>query len=348
VVWSRQLYRRLVFQGKSKTLKRINLGDAQDQVSIKTAHGVRDWRPDACVGEWALPEATASLGIRQMDPSQAVKEGARSLLIGIAPVGGQISDRWIPALIEALAAGLDIVSGMHSKLEAVPQIAAAAAEHGRALHNVRHSEARFPVGTGQKRMGKRLLAIGTDCALGKKYTALALTKAFQDAGHNATFRATGQTGIMISGSGIAMDAVIADFCAGAAETLSPANDADHWDIIEGQGSLVHPGYAGVSLGLLHGSQPDALILCHDPFRTEIDDYPGFAIPPIKAVIDLHLTLARRTNPKAKCVAIALNTSAVASAEGHKICNYYETKYGLPAFDPMRSDLRRIVDAAQTC
>jgi uncharacterized NAD-dependent epimerase/dehydratase family protein len=326
----------------------IFLGDAQDQVSIKTALGIRDWRPDACVGEWALPEATVSLGLQSMAPKQAVDAGARSLLIGIAPVGGQISDRWIPALVEAIAAGLDIVSGMHSKLEAVPEIAAAAAKHSRYLHNVRHSEAKFPVGTGQKRSGKRLLAVGTDCALGKKYTALALTKAFHDAGHKATFRATGQTGIMISGGGIAMDAVIADFCAGAAETLSPANDTDHWDIIEGQGSLIHPGYAGVSLGLLHGSQPDVLILCHDPFRTEIDEYPSFIIPPIKEIIELHLTLARRTNPKAKCVAIALNTSAVTSAEGDKICSYYETKYGLPAFDPMRSDLRPIVDAALTC
>jgi uncharacterized NAD-dependent epimerase/dehydratase family protein len=279
---------------------------------------------------------------------QAVDAGAKSLLIGIAPVGGQISDRWIPALVEAIAAGLDIVSGMHSKLEAVPEIAAAAAKHGRYLHNVRHSEAKFPVGTGQKRSGKRLLAVGTDCALGKKYTALALTKAFHDAGHKATFRATGQTGIMISGGGIAMDAVIADFCAGAAETLSPANDADHWDIIEGQGSLIHPGYAGVSLGLLHGSQPDVLIFCHDPFRTEIDDYPGFAIPAIKEVIQLHISLARRTNPNAKCVAIALNTSTVNVAECEKILSYYNVKYGLPTFDPIRSDLRKIVDAITAC
>jgi uncharacterized NAD-dependent epimerase/dehydratase family protein len=326
----------------------VFLGDAQDQVSIKTALGLRDWRPDACVGEWALPEATVTLGIQTMTPKQAVEAGARSLLIGIAPVGGQISDRWIPTLIDALAAGLDIISGMHSKLEAVPEIAAAAAKYGRALYNVRHCEVKFPVGTGQKRSGKRLLTVGTDCALGKKYTALALTKAFQNARHKATFRATGQTGIMISGDGVALDAVIADFCEGAAEALSPANEDDHWDIIEGQGSLVHPGYAGVSLGLLHGSQPDALILCHDPFRTEIDEYPGFAIPPIKDVIELNVMLARRTNPKARCVAIALNTSSVTGAEGEKICDYYETKYGLPAFDPVRSDLRRIVDAATSC
>jgi uncharacterized NAD-dependent epimerase/dehydratase family protein len=283
------------------------------------------------------------LGLPFLKPAEAVATGARSLLIGVAPVGGQIQEHWIPALVEAIEAGLDIVSGMHTKLETVEPIRIAAEKCGRALHNVRHSDKKYPVGTGVKRSGKRLLAVGTDCALGKKYTTLALTRAFQDAGHKATFRATGQTGIMISGSGIAMDAVVADFSAGAAEMLSPANDADHWDIIEGQGSLIHPGYAGVSLGLLHGSQPDTLILCHDPFRTEIDEYPGFIIPPINEVIELHLALARRTNPNVKCVAIALNTSSVRAEEGEKICNSYETKYGLPAFDPMRSDLRRIVD-----
>jgi uncharacterized NAD-dependent epimerase/dehydratase family protein len=322
----------------------IFLGDVQSPLFAKTAFGVRDWRPDACAGEWALPEAKVSLGLPFLTPAEAVAAGAKSLLIGVAPVGGQIQDHWVPALVEAIEAGLDIVSGMHSKLEEVEAIRLAAETHGRTLHNVRHSKIKFPVGTGQKRSGKRLLMVGTDCALGKKYTALALTNAFQAAGHKATFRATGQTGIIISGSGIAMDAVVADFSAGAAEMLSLANDPDHWDIIEGQGSLIHPGYAGVSLGLLHGSQPDALILCHHPFRTEIDDYPGFAIPPIEEVIDLHLALARRTNPNVKCVAIALNTSDVSAEEGNKMIAEYEAKYGLPAFDPMRSDLQRIVNA----
>jgi uncharacterized NAD-dependent epimerase/dehydratase family protein len=326
----------------------IFLGDAQDNVSLKTAFGIRDWRPEACVGEWALPEAKVSLGLSVMTPKMAVAAGAKSLLIGIAPVGGQISARWIPALIEALEAGLDIVSGMHTRLETVDTIRIAAEKYDRKLHNVRHSDIKFPVGTGQKRLGKRLLAVGTDCALGKKYTTLALTKAFLEAGHKATFRATGQTGIMISGSGIAIDAVVADFIAGAAEILSPANDATHWDIIEGQGSLLHPGYAGVSLGLLHGSQPDALILCHDPFRTEIDGYPGFTIPPIQEVVDLHLQLAQRTNPAVKCVAIALNTSQVSVADSADICALYEAKHGIPVFDPLRSDLRRIVDAVVAC
>lgn len=294
-----------------------------------------------------MDKGKVSLGLPFMTPTDAVAAGAKSLLIGVAPVGGKIQKHWIPSIVEAIEAGLDIVSGMHTKLETVEPIRIAAEKHGRTLHNVRHSNKTFPVGTGIKRSGKRLLAVGTDCALGKKYTTLALTKAFKQAGHKATFRATGQTGIMISGGGVAMDAVIADFAAGAAETLSPANDADHWDIIEGQGSLIHPGYAGVSLALLHGTQPDALIMCHDPFRAEIDEYPGFQIPPIAEVIELHLTLARRTNANVRCAAIALNTSAVTADEGSTICALYEDRHGMPVFDPMRSDLARIVGSIVT-
>jgi uncharacterized NAD-dependent epimerase/dehydratase family protein len=321
----------------------IFLGDVHEATMAKTGFGVRDWRPDACLAQVRLPGCTVDLGLPDMTPVEAAAAGAGSLLIGVASVGGSIQQSWVPVVVSALEAGLDIVSGMHSKLESIEDIRLAAEKHGRMLHNVRHSAIKFPVGTGIKRSGKRLLAVGTDCALGKKYTTLAITKAFLDAGYKATFRATGQTGIMISGGGIAMDAVVADFAAGAAEMLSPANDPDHWDIIEGQGTIIHPGYAGVSLSLLHGSQPDALVLCHHPFRTEIAGYPGFAIPPIQEVIDLHLSLARRTNPQVKCVAIALNTSSVDAAEGDRIIADYESKYRLPAFDPMRSDLRRIVD-----
>jgi len=321
----------------------IFLGAARSDLDAKTAFGVRDWRPEACVGQWALPGGTVDLGLPPLAPAAARAAGARTLLIGVAPVGGQIDTAWVPALVEALDAGLDLASGMHTRLGSVEAIRLAAERGGRALHDIRHSESRFPVGTGIKRSGKRLLTVGTDCALGKKYTALALARAFHDSGHKATFRATGQTGIMISGGGIALDAVVADFIAGAAEALSPPNDADHWDIVEGQGSLFHPGYAGVSLGLLHGSQPDVLILCHDPFRREIDGHPGFAIPPLAEVIALNVQMARRTNPAALCPAIALNTSRVGTEEGERLLRDHEQRHGLPTFDPMRSALRPIVD-----
>jgi uncharacterized NAD-dependent epimerase/dehydratase family protein len=322
----------------------IFLGDVEQLLFAKTGLGVRDWRPHACCGEWALAQAKVSLGLPKLTPQQAVKMGAKSLLIGVAPMGGHIPENWVEPLVQALEAGLDVVSGMHTKLETIAPIREAARRHGRSLHNVRHCETQFPVGTGIRRSGKRLLAVGTDCALGKKYTTLALTRAFMAAGHKATFRATGQTGIMISGSGIAIDAVVADFIAGAAEALSPANDPDHWDIIEGQGSLYHPAYAGVSLGLLHGSQPDALVLCHDPCRTEIVGCPGYHIPSLDEVMALHLALAKRTNAAAKFVAIALNTASESDLQSEEACQSVEAHFGLPTFDPMRSDLAPIVHA----
>ena len=147
------------------------------------------------------------------------------------------------------------------------EIAAAAAKHGRKLFDVRHSAERFATGKGAKRPGKRLLTVGTDCSVGKKYTALALERAMRARGLNADFRATGQTGVFISGRGVSVDAVVADFIAGAAEWLTPANDPGHWDVVEGQGSLFHPSFAGVTLGLLHGAQPDAFVVCHEPTRT---------------------------------------------------------------------------------
>lgn len=323
------------------------LGDERNDSNAKTAFGVRQWRPEACVAQWSLPGGTVDIGLPRLTPAEAVAQGARSMLIGIAPVGGKISPQWIAPICEAIEAGLDIVSGMHTRLGSVDAIRETAARCGRTLHDVRHSEVRFPVGTGVRRSGKRLLTVGTDCALGKKYTALALTRAFEAAGHAATFRATGQTGILISGAGVAIDAVVADFIAGAAEWLSPANAPEHWDLIEGQGSLLHPSYAGVSLGLLHGSQPDALVLCHDPARLHIEDHPDFPIPPLEEVMDLHLRHARRVNPAARFVGIALNTSKMTQADAATLLEATARRHGLPAVDPLRSDLTPVVRLATT-
>lgn len=323
------------------------LGDERNDSNAKTAFGVRQWRPEACVAQWSLPGGTVDIGLPRLTPTEAVAQGARSMLIGIAPVGGKISPQWIAPICEAIEAGLDIVSGMHTRLGSVDAIRETAARCGRTLHDVRHSELRFPVGTGVRRSGKRLLTVGTDCALGKKYTALALTRAFEAAGHAATFRATGQTGILISGAGVAIDAVVADFIAGAAEWLSPANAPEHWDLIEGQGSLLHPSYAGVSLGLLHGSQPDALVLCHDPARLHIEDHPDFPIPPLEEVMDLHLRHARRVNPAARFVGIALNTSKMTQADAAALLEATARRHGLPAVDPLRSDLTPVVRLATT-
>src|SRR5580704_19644616 len=237
------------------------LGDATEPAFAKTAFGLRDWIPDRCVGEWGCAQATVTTGLPRLTPAQAHARGARGLVIGIANVGGVISERWVPLLVEALEAGLDLVSGLHAKLRDVPELKAAAARTGRRLVDVRTPPPNIPVASGRKRTGKRLLTVGTDCALGKKYTALALARAFRARGLAADFRATGQTGILIAGQGVPIDSVVADFVAGAAESVSPDADADHWDVVEGQGSIFHPAYSGVSLGLLHGSQPDVIVVC---------------------------------------------------------------------------------------
>ncbi|HKU13500.1 MAG TPA: N-acetyltransferase DgcN [Steroidobacteraceae bacterium] len=322
----------------------IFLGDVGNELYAKTAFGLRDWLPGVCIGQVRQRGCVVDLGIPDMTPAQARAAGARTLVIGIAPVGGALPDHWIPDLLAALQAGLDLAAGLHQKLADLPAVAAMARDHGRRLHDVRHCNRSFPVGTGQKRSGKRLLTVGTDCALGKKYTALAIARELRARGANADFRATGQTGILIAGGGVALDATVADFTAGAAEALSPANAADHWDIIEGQGSLFHPGYAGVTLALVHGSQPDAMVLCHDPTRREIGGYPDFAIPPLEEAIDTYLRAARLTNRRARFAGIALNTSKLSVADSATELAATAERLGLPCIDPIRTGVAPIVDA----
>jgi uncharacterized NAD-dependent epimerase/dehydratase family protein len=314
------------------------LGDASDPSSAKTAFGLRDWAPDSCIGEFALPRCLISTGLPRMTPAQARAAGARSLVIGVAPIGGRLDPSWIPTLVIALEAGLDLVSGMHTRLASVPELQQAAERMGRQLVDVRSPPTLLPVASGRKRTGMRLLTVGTDCALGKKYTALAIAKAFRARGIEADFRATGQTGILIAGGGIPIDAVVADFIAGAAETLSPDAPAKHWDVIEGQGSLFHPAYAGVTLGLLHGSQPDVLVVCHDPRRQTIAEYPGYPIPSLRETIDLSLRLARRVNAKARCAGISLNTGGLSEAAAIRAMEQAAEDTGLPAADPIRAGL----------
>ena len=311
------------------------IGDAKTPVDAKTALGVAEWCPDDVVGELRFPDAAVSTGKPALSVAQAAAAGAGSLLIGIAPPGGQLPAHWLPALIEAARAGLDIVSGLHTRLGSFPELVAAAAAARVKLHDVRHGDWPRVTGTGRKRSGQRLLTVGTDCALGKKYTALALARSLQARGVPATFRATGQTGIMISGGGVAIDAVVADFLAGVAEQLSPDNASGHWDVIEGQGSLFHPAYAGVSLGLLHGSQPDALVLCHDPSRTHLDALPGFPTPQLANAIDVYLQAARLTNPAVRCVGISINSSSLQEAAWRSYRDRLQAELGLPVADPLR-------------
>jgi uncharacterized NAD-dependent epimerase/dehydratase family protein len=203
----------------------------------------------------------------------------------------------------------------------------------------------IPIATGLKRGGKRLLAVGTDCALGKKYTALAIARAFKQRGIDVDFRATGQTGIMIAGSGMPMDAVVADFEAGAAEMLSPEAGPDHWDVIEGQGSLFHPAYGGVSLGLLHGSQPDVIVVCHQPGRTHTLGFPEFELPSVEETIELNLRMGRRTNRAIRCAGVSLNTSQLSESDARELIASESRRLHLPVADPIRGGdaFERLVD-----
>jgi uncharacterized NAD-dependent epimerase/dehydratase family protein len=312
------------------------LGDTTEGPYAKTAFGLRDWAPEKCVGEFALPAATVTTGLPQMRPAEAYARGARSLVIGVANRGGTLNSEWMPALIEALESGLDIVSGMHARLADTRELDAAARRLGRRLIDVRRPPAGIPIASGRKRSGKRLLTVGTDCALGKKYTALVLAREFAKRGVDADFRATGQTGILIAGAGIPMDAVVSDFVAGAAELLSPDADADHWDVIEGQGSLFHPSYSGVSLGLLHGSQPDVIVLCHEAGRDTILGLEDYPLPSLEEAVSLHLELARRTHPRVRCAGVSLNTSRLAATDARAVLAECKAQLGLPVADPMRS------------
>jgi uncharacterized NAD-dependent epimerase/dehydratase family protein len=321
------------------------LGDTTEPGYAKTAFGLRDWAGDRVVGEWSCG-ATVTTGLPRLTPKEARARGARSLVIGVANSGGIIYDTWIPALVEALEAGLDIVSGMHMRLADTPQLKTAATRLGRRLIDIRTPPKNIPIGSGSRRSGWRLLTVGTDCALGKKYTALALARAFLARGVDADFRATGQTGILIAGSGMPLDAVVADFEAGAAVLLSPAADPQHWDVIEGQGSLFHPAYAAVSLGLLHGSQPDVFVVCHEPGREFVLGHEEFALPSIEETIDMTVRLGHRTNPAIRCAGVSLNTGNLDAATASELLASESARLGLPVADPMRggAQFERLVDA----
>jgi len=320
------------------------LGDAKDQLAAKTAQGVAQWRPEWCIGQLRLPGCQADIGLPDMSVAEAAEKGAKTIVVGVANRGGIVAPHWVPVLVEAMERGMDIANGLHQRMTEIPDIRHAASTLGRQLHDVRHPSREFDVATGEKRSGKRLLAVGTDCSVGKMYAALAIEKEMKARGLKASFRATGQTGILIAGSGVSIDAVIADFISGAVEWLSPANDEDHWDIVEGQGSLHHPSFAGVSIGLLHGAQPDALILAHEPTRTHMRGVPHMPIPSFDATIEANLSAARLVNPAVRFVGVSVNTRALGDDEARTYLDKVSAELGLPSTDPVRFGAAPIVDA----
>ena len=321
----------------------IFLGAEPDESHAKTGVGIAHWRPERCAGQYRLPGCGVDLGIPDMTPAEAKSAGVNTMIWGVAGVGGTIPDEWVAKLFEAVDAGLDICAGTHSSLSEVPGLADAAKNKGVTLIDVRTPPPNLPVGSGAKRTGKRLLAIGTDCVVGKKFTALSISKEMEDRGWDCDFRATGQTGIMIAGGGIPIDAVVSDFVSGAAEVLSPDNDADHWDVIEGQGGLFHPGYAAVTLGLLHGSQPDAFVICHEAGREYVDGFPECLLPSIPKLIEHTIECGSATNAGIRCAGISLNTSAMSADDRDTHLRELSDLTGLPCVDPVATGVGPIVD-----
>lgn len=322
------------------------LGDAPDQLAAKVAQGIRDWRPKNVVGQFRMEGCQADVKVVDMDLESAKAAGAKTLVVGIANQGGYISSRWKRVLTDALVEGFDLASGLHNLLRDEPDLVAVAHEHGRTLHDVRIPSVKYPIANGKKRSGKRCLAVGTDCSAGKMYTSLAMDKEMKARGLKSSFRATGQTGILITGDGVPLDAVIADFMAGAVEYLTPDNDDDHWDMIEGQGSLFHVSFSGVTMALVHGGQPDALILSHEPTRKHMRGLPHYPIPSLEALRDTALPLARMVNPKAEVVGISVNTAALGEDEALQCLADIEKRMGLPTVDPFRQGAGRLCDALE--
>lgn len=318
------------------------LGSDMEPLTIKTSQGIAYWRPEHCMGEIAAPGGP-TLGLEKLSITEAAGRGAKTLVLGLVNSGGSIADHWIPYILEALDAGLDVASGLHNRLTDIPVVRKAAQKNGCILHDVRHTDKPLKTGNGKKRSGKRILAVGTDCSVGKMYTALAIEREMKAQGYNADFRATGQTGILITGSGISIDAVVADFIAGAVEKLSPDNSTDHWDIIEGQGSLFNPAFAGVSLGLLHGAQPDILVMCHEAGRKTIRHLDHQPLPELSECIQANLSAARVTNPAVRLGGISLNSRLITPVESAAQRIMLAREFGVPCFDPLIDGTKEFVN-----
>ncbi len=326
----------------------LYLGHSNDEIGIKTSRGLAVFRREDCVGEFRHDDCGLTLGLPRLTIAEAVAAGAKTLVLGIANAGGKLGEDLVQDALDALDAGLNIASGLHQRLRDEPRLVAAAKAKGLQLFDVRDPASDLPVGNGKPRAGNRLLTVGTDCSVGKMYTTLHLARALQARGVPADFRATGQTGILIAGDGVPLDAVVADFISGAIEHISPAREDGGWDLIEGQGSLFHPSFAGVSTGLLHGAQADALVLCHEPNRPHMRGLPHYQLPSLEECLEANLRTARLTNPDVKPVGIALNTSKMAPDAAAQLCAELSAKFGLPCVDPVTMGVEPIIDRILEC
>jgi uncharacterized NAD-dependent epimerase/dehydratase family protein len=321
----------------------LYLGHSADLLGIKTSRGLAAFRPDDCVGEFRHDDCPLTLGLERLSMEDGAARGARTLVLGIAGPGGRMPADMVADAAAALRAGMNVAAGLHQRLRDQPELVDLAEERGLTLFDVRDPPADLTVGKGGRRPGRRLLTVGTDCSVGKMYATLALTRGLRARGVTADFRATGQTGILIAGAGVPVDAVVADFISGAIEQLAPARHDDGWDLIEGQGSLFHPSFAGVSLGLLHGAQPEALVMCDEPGRPHLRALPGYAVPGLAECLQRNLEAARLTSPDVRAVGICLNTSAMDREAARRLCAETEDELGLPCTDPIAFGVDPVLD-----
>jgi uncharacterized NAD-dependent epimerase/dehydratase family protein len=320
----------------------------------KTAHGILRYgtREVVCVVDDTSAGAVASEVVpyaRRDVPvvaavADAVKLGSNVLVIGVAPFGGHLTPEWRAALLEAIGAGMHVEAGLHTVLNEDPELAAAASAAGVELRDLRAAPAGLSVPPAERPDVRVVHPVGSDCAIGKMSVTLELDAAARARGLESAFVATGQTGIAIAGWGIAVDHVISDFIAGAAARLV-AEGAQRAPLlfVEGQGALGHPAYSGVTLGLLHGCRPDALVLCHRAGSTVIDDYPDTPIRPLRELIGVYEGALGWVRP-APVVAIALNTRGLGEDEARAACEAAAAETGLPATDPVRFGAEPILEA----
>jgi uncharacterized NAD-dependent epimerase/dehydratase family protein len=321
----------------------------------KTANACIRYTPDHVVGVIDASKAgrTAQqvLGfggnipvVATLDDGLALKPNA--LLVGIAPAGGQLPADWIRLIGRAIERGLEIWSGLHSFISDIPELAALAREHGVAIHDLRRPPAKLDVANGRVRnvSATVVLTVGTDCNIGKMTTQLQILGALRAKGIRTSFAATGQTGILIEGRGIGVDAVVADFIAGAAESLvlECAKESD-LVLVEGQGSIIHPSYSGVTYGLLHGSLPHAQIMCAQPSRRAINRCEWVKIPPLVDFIRMSESAATPLRP-APVIGVALNTFDLDDDAARRAVDTVQRETGLPTTDPVRFDPSPVVDA----
>lgn len=315
----------------------IFTGDASDYKQAKIAYGLLEWKPEACVAQYVSSDFTGKIFPDVVECSsfdEAIAEGAKTLLLGFSPFETELPPKYNYVIEAALHAGLNVASGLHTKLEENLYFSNMAMLHDVEIFDFRHREAEFEKGQGKSRSGKRLLTVGTDCACGKKYTALTIHKSLTDINISNTFRSTGQTGFLISESGINNDTIPADFLTGAAEWLTPPNKPQHWDIIEGQGALSHPSFCAGAMSLIWGTQPDVIIMCHDPVR-EHQRGVDRKIPNLKEEIDFVLDIARRVNPNCRLGGISIFGKDLSDSEAYYTIAKLNKRFNVPVFDPAR-------------